>query len=205
MPTMVLFCFFWPSFLAPSTSFFLSSSARAGSGSDNRVELAASPNKARRRVMSTRPVRSIDDIALLRGLLIRCRPADRGLELLTICLEPVDLYVGLERTGASLPEHLRVVDTRLNIALLCEITCGRQKTPPCSRDHDVTRSKMFLCVINDRSHALRNGLVLHHDVANTGIDPVSTLCFPIDLPVVGRVLDRPPATEPIRRIGPIFQ
>jgi hypothetical protein len=60
-------------------------------------------------------------------------------------------------------------------------------------------------MIDDRTHAFGNGLILHHDVANAAIEAICALRFPIDLPIVAEVLHGSPAPEPVRCVGQIVQ
>ena len=99
---------------------------------------------------------------------------------------PVDLLVGIKRSGARLPEYFGIVDAGRHGAVLREVTRHGQQPPPRAGDHDVARRQMLLGVIHDRPHAFRDRLILHHDVADSRIDPVAMLRLAVDLPVVRR-------------------
>ncbi len=187
--------------LAAATSEDHSPSALDGAMIDGRIEEAVSPNTVARRVMRARFPGPAWPLSLLRGLRARGTPANGGLQLVLIGLEPVDLRVSVVGACARVPEHLGIVDAGRHGAAVGECPCSVEQAPPRPRDHHVARREMFLGVIDDRPHAFRDGLVLHHDVTDAGVDLVGALSFAIDLPVVADVLDRTPAPIPVRGVG----
>src|SRR5215467_11583747 len=151
------------------------SSVRAMVETDKAAEPAASPSKAARRVIRALSNGSRKDTALLRRLLAGRGPADRGFELLAIGVEPIDLGVGIEGAGARVPEDLGIVDPGWHRAVLGKGAGDGQEPAARACDHDVARRQMLLGVIDDRPHAFGDSLVLHHDVADAGIDLVGAL------------------------------
>src|SRR5580698_1157400 len=203
MPTKALYSTTWPSFFASATILSQASSARARSDADSIAEPAASPSRAERRVMPLLPFPP-DDIftpPLLRGLLSGRRPAHGSLQLLPIGVKPVNRRIRIEGAGARLPEDFGVVDAGRHGAFLRKAARDVEQPPPRARDHDVARRQMLLGVIDDRAHAFGHGLVLDHDVADAGIAGVGALRFAVDLPIVGGILHRAPAAEPVGAVG----
>src|SRR6516165_5706461 len=56
-------------------------------------------------------------------------------------------------------------------------------------------------MVNDRTHALGDRLILQVDAVYAAVDCVAALGGTIDSPVVARVRCEPPTAEPFRRIG----
>src|SRR5258708_1225908 len=59
---------------------------------------------------------------------------------------------------------------------------------------------MLECVVRDRSHALRNCLILEVDAVDPAVDCVAALGSAIHPPVIARVRREPPTAEPVRRV-----
>src|SRR5580704_10392809 len=112
------------------------SSVRAIVEADKAAEPAASPSRAARRVISALSNGSRKDTGLLRRLLARRGPADRGFELLAVGVEPVDLLVSIEGAGARVPEYLGIVDAGRHGAVVSESAGDGQEPAARACNHD---------------------------------------------------------------------
>jgi hypothetical protein len=61
-----------------------------------------------------------------------------------------------------------IIDAWWHGAAISQSAGGREETPPSARDHDIARREMFLGVVNNRPHALGDGLLIVADSLGRG-------------------------------------
>src|SRR5262245_59126645 len=116
----------------------------------------------------------------------------RGCEAVGINLLPWAL-VADEVTAARASEHGRVLDTAWERAAVAEGARGHQQAAARACDHLIGRSEMLPRMIDDRSHAFADRLVLQVDAVDAAVECVVLLRGAVHAPVVAWILLEPPA------------
>src|SRR5262245_34165470 len=141
-----------------------------------------------------------------RHLLFGCpqrarRRPDRGCQLPGIDLLPGTGIIADEVAAAGTTVDLRILEAGWQDTLSAQRPGRHQQAPAGARDHLVGRRQMLAGVLDDRTHAFGDRLILQVDAIDAAVDDVLLLGSAIKSPVVAFIRGQPPATEPVGGVG----